>query len=442
MRRLLPILLILTLAACQGESARPVPTGKGGVRMINTLDNAPTVDFLIEERRLENVSARQGSGITRWDDFSYVFNFEVNVLGELQLRRFASQEVAVEADREFALVLTGNIDDPTVSVWETPETDFEGSETFLEARFAHLASAGAADIYLLPPGESPAPGASLGTLQSGEFLDPVDVEGGDYTLIITEAGDPAAVLFRSVQGTFAPRNVATLILLDSTEIGTAPYTVQLIGNNGSASTLRDARFGPEVRLIQASLSLADADVYDDEALTSLIQADHGFGDVTAELPIATGTNSLTYTATGNTSVTLFETEFDADRGLTYNLVVVGDDTSRSGEFYFVDRRSISTEARLLLLQGSLNHQEVDVYATERDAGFTGDGLALNSFDYPTRNTIFFDAREIDLYVTTGGEETVLAGPLPLDFELGDVIEIVIQDAVDPATVELRIIPPP
>jgi hypothetical protein len=436
------MLAFLALTGCVGESARPVATGKGAVRMINALDDAPSVGFFIEERFLETVNAREASALRTWDDLEYNFNMEVNVGGELQSRRIATEALDVEADREYTLLLTGAFDDPTVTVWETAEREFEGNESFFEARFTHLSSAGRADFYLLPADEAPSADNILGTLASGEFLAPIDVDAGNYRLTITAAGDPSAVLFRSVAADYGAGVVTTFAFTDGTAADTASYTVQLIDNSGGNSTLRDTRTNPTVRMFQASISLADADVYLSEDLDNTFIANHVFGDITGDLDISIGSNPLTYTAVGNTSVTLLETGINTTRGRRYNFVVIGDDSERNGLSYVINRSPVSTEARLQVFQASVNHPEVDVYAVGRDAGFEGTGLTLSRLDLGEFNTISFGPRELDLYIVTSGEDTVLAGPVPLDVNLGDFVELFIFDTVDPATVELRVVPAP
>jgi len=52
------------------------------------------------------------------------------------------------------------------------------------------------------------------------------------------------------------------------------------------------------------------------------------------------------------------------------------------------------------------------------------------------------AGDLDLYLTTPDEKTVLAGPVPLTIALGDIMDFVIYDKVDPAVVDLVSIPLP
>jgi len=50
--------------------------------------------------------------------------------------------------------------------------------------------------------------------------------------------------------------------------------------------------------------------------------------------------------------------------------------------------------------------------------------------------------DYDFYVTETGGETVLAGPIALSLALGDFVETIIYENVDPAVVDFVIIPPP
>ncbi len=59
---------------------------------------------------------------------------------------------------------------------------------------------------------------------------------------------------------------------------------------------------------------------------------------------------------------------------------------------------------------------------------------------PLRITI--GAGSFDIYLTTAGEKTVLAGPLRIDPVIGDIIDLIALDNVDPAIADLAIIPLP
>ena len=76
----------LIVAGC-GESQRPQATGKASIRAINAMKGLPAVLFFIEERGLGTLDYKESSGLNRYDDLSYVFNFETVLPGEIETTR-------------------------------------------------------------------------------------------------------------------------------------------------------------------------------------------------------------------------------------------------------------------------------------------------------------------------------------------------------------------
>ena len=57
-------------------------------------------------------------------------------------------------------------------------------------------------------------------------------------------------------------------------------------------------------------------------------------------------------------------------------------------------------------------------------------------------TITPPAGDVDLYLTVSGEKTVITGPVPITTAVGDVLEYISFDTVDPSTADLVLIPLP
>ena len=157
MRTTLIAFALLALAACTGDSAFPEPTGKGTIRAINAIKSSPDVSFRIEEVLVDAVPFRSASQAQRYDDFSYVFNFEVVFFGASEATRIASPRLKVDANRDYTILLTGTLSNPATTIWEADERTFDGNETVFEMRFAHAApTLGAVDVYFAAPGVAPA----------------------------------------------------------------------------------------------------------------------------------------------------------------------------------------------------------------------------------------------------------------------------------------------
>ncbi|MDH3748041.1 MAG: DUF4397 domain-containing protein [Gammaproteobacteria bacterium] len=442
MKRLLLLVgLVITIVGCTGDSAFPTPTGKGTVRAIHAIKGAPDIAFLIEETGLDAMSYKTSSVSRRWDDFEYRFNFEVGFLGEIELRRVASRLLKVDANRDYTFVLTGAVTSPTITIWETDERIFDGTEMNFEARFAHTApSLGAVDVYFADPSTPPAVGEERGTLNFGELLNPIDFEAGDYVLTMTTAGDPADVIFQSDTAAYAAQNALIIPIFDGDETDVAPYVVRLLNGISGLTALPDVRFSPTIRFFQASIDLPPSDVYDDEMLTNQVLANHMYGDISGDFSVPLGSIAYAYTAVGNTSAVQFTGNFAPIVGNHSNFVVVGNEGSRATISYIPDRRSISTLAKVDFFHASTNHELLDLYVVDAGESIAEVNPTLSlSFSLVSPN-VTLEAGSYDIYLTTLDEKTVVSGPLRHDVVLGDSTEFIILDEVDPATAEIKAIP--
>lgn len=442
--RLASCLVAALLVACTTESQFPAASGKASVRAINAIPGSPEIGFFIEERLIEGVPYKRASSRVRYDDLQYRFNFEVNFPGETTPRRVASRSLDVIANMDYSFVVTGSLSSPTILLWEGEERTWDGSETVFELRVGHTAtSLGDVDVYVAPPGTAPAVGQELGTLSFGEVLPAADIAEGDYVVTITAAGDPANVLYTSASATFLAQTVIIVTAFDGDENDTAPVTARAFSVSGT-SALPDANSPSTLRFIQASMALTAADIYDDPALTTPLVTNHVFGDATGDLTTASGSVSLTYTAAGNPGTILFEDEVSIAAGAHHDLVMVGGSAEELAAVVFVpDRRSVLTLSKLRVMHAAANHGPVDLYIVNPDASIEEELADLFGLPFGTPPVTANVAEgSHDLYVTTSGEKTILAGPVRIEAALGGIIDVLAVDAVDPAVAEIRFIPRP
>ena len=440
-RLLLVFALLAAVASCSGESNFPTPTGKGTFRAINAIIASPDIFFRIEERVVGNVGYKSNSTSSNFDDFEYIFNFDITLLGDIDPTRIASFTQKIDANRDYSFVISGDLLNPTVTVWEGDEREWEGSETVFEVRFGHTAATmGDIDVYVAPDGTLPAIGEELGTLSFGEILPAVDFEAEDLVITVTRAGDPVDILYQSDIVAFLVQTALIIPFFDGDEQNTATYAARVISVAGSAP-LPDIRALPTIRFIQAAFDLANSDVYDDEMLTNLVLSDHAYADFTGDLPIAVGTTSYTYTTVGDTSAILFESGIATVADTHYNFLVIGETDTRSAQTFIPDRRSISTFAKIRPYHAALQNPTLDFYVVDAGVPIDDEFPVLRNMTYSLPSpSLAFDAGSYDLYATIVGEKTIVAGPLQVDVVLGDIVEIIIIDTVDPATADYLILP--
>lgn len=435
---LLACTIALLLVACTGDSSLPEATGKASVRAVNAIITSPAFNFVIEERPLGQVSYKGTSATARWDDLSYTFSIDVFYAGDTAIRRVARQFIDFEAGKDYTLLVSGALANPDIILWIGDERAFDAAETVFEARFAHAtASLGALDYYFANPGVVPVLGQQVATLSFGEVTAAADFAEDDYVLTITAAGDPTAVVYTSDTVAFGPQSAFLVTSFDGDAGDNAPIFVNAFSTIGSSISMTDPRFPPTVELVNASMDLGTSDVYDDELLTSLRVTDHAYLDVTAELDVAVGANTFFHTPAGDTSAVTLEAPMIAGTGLRHRLLATGAAGSLGSSAILPDQVPVETHAKLLSFQGSSNFDFLNLYVVE--AGESIDEVlparaALGAGAQST--TVALAAGSYDIYVTEVQEKVALAGPYRIDVTVGDIVDMIIVDTVDPAVLDV------
>lgn len=436
--------IALLLGACTGKSGLPTANGTATFRLVNAIPTSPSIALLIEERAIASAEYQGTTAPSEYDNLKYTFNFEAFLAGDTVRTRLASMDVDTQRDMEYTFLVSGPLATPTVTLWETERREWAGTETVFEARFAHTAaSRGALDVYWQMPGIAPAAGQEAGTVSFGEILPALDYAAGDYVLILTTAGNPGDIVFTS--GTITPTERSSLLFSvfdgDANDLG--PIAVRQFTDVGANTKVADANLSPLIRFIHATPHLETADIYTDEAVSEQILAGHAYRDVSAELPLAAGAATLTYTAAGNVGSILHESALTIQPGSRYNFFVVGLAGALRSVPQVPDRRPVETLVKFNFMHTDTNHATVDMYIVTAgtDIADVAPRFANVSIGALTANASL-QAGDFELYLTPNGAKTVLAGPVAFSPALGDVIYYMSYDNVDPAIADLVPLPPP
>ena len=418
------------------------------VRAINTIPTAPAYSFLIEERLAGPGAGAVGyadaSGQFSFDDLEYIFNFEARLPDFLLAQRLASSAIKVEKDFEYTFLITGETEAPEIIVWEQPLRIWDDTDTGMQARFGHTAaSLGAIDVYFAPPGIPPAAGQAVGTLSFGEILPGTEYPASEHVYTVTTAGDPGDILFTSPGLDPGPRSGFLITVFDATANDPGPLTAKIMFDGGGTSTLPDESVSPTVRFIHASASLGISDVYTDELLMDQIVSNHAFRDVTGDIDLASGTYIITYTPAGNAGSILVEDAILVFPSAHHQVYVLDGALEPRAFLRVPDRRSVETLVKFTVQHTATNHPFIDFYIVE--AGTDIADVFPTFFSIPSTGGAVnanIDVGDLEMYVTEVGEKTIITGPVALTTALGDVLEYIIYDNVDPATADLVFIPAP
>jgi hypothetical protein len=430
-------LAVVLLSGC-AETQLPNATGKGTVRGLNAVAGLADVTFLIEERGIATLSYKNASSATRYDDLNYTFNFDLPIPGATQPRRLASRNVDVIADNDYLFVLAGDASSQQTILWERPLRDWAGTETTFELDFGHVnGDAGAIDVYLTTPGTPPALGSAIGSLQFGERLEAVEFETGSYEFVVTPQNDPATILYQSPSIEFQPAQSSTLAIFDADPGITAPVSVRLITDGGSAVELPDVRYAPTVQFVHAAFGTGNVDIAIDGDFTDLAVTDLAYGTISPDVEVPAGEAAYLYAPTGNTTALLDEPAIVAN-GSRSMFILVGEPGELATIRLPSDRRGYSTVAQLRIVNAVTDSAAIDIYVvepgtdiSERFPSIFGVALGFTSVSQQI-------AGDYEIIVTPNGDKTPLVGPVPLTLAVGDITEIVVLDTADPAISDLLI----
>jgi hypothetical protein len=285
----------------------------------------------------------------------------------------------------------------------------------------------------------PAADQPRGTLAFGEKLDPFEIENGDWQLTVTAAGDPSNVLFRSGTQDLTERTSLLFTILDADPSLTNPLAVQRVTREGTASSLVDSRFPPTRRFFHAAQGTVSADVTaDGDPLVSGL----AFGNVSADVAVPSGASEFAFTQAGNPGAILHEEEDTVPGNSRSTAFLVGPPGDLDMIAFIDNRRPLADFARLRMTYLSEEIEEADLWLLE-----AGTDLADASPNFPgidSMQTTGYVTRvpgAYELTVTFGDDDTVAAGPVPLDLGAGDVVELAIIDTADPNVLEIVVYDP-
>jgi len=449
-------LAAVSLVACGKESTLPEATGKASVRAINTIPTSPPFSFLIEERVIDEVGYKTASAPARYDDLEYVFNFDVVLPGapgeDSFVDRVASQALDVQADKDYTFIISGATAAPMITIWEGDERAWGESETAFELRFGHTAaSLGEVDAYFLDPAIPPAQGSELGTVAFGEFVPATDLEAGTYVLTLTPAGDDTTILFQFDPVELVAQTQILISVFDGDANDLSPLAARAFNlTGGGAGALVDASAQPTIRLYHASMDFDTADIYFDDPLTTPAIEDHAFRDISGDLEVPAGTLPLTYTTADNMGSILIDTDRPILAGTHSHYYVVENSAGNDVLVdHFPDRRSVETLVKVSFINTAAIGEPVDIYTVPSGTSIDPDPPAV-AVPLLVGVPVGLDPIDLslvpgnfDIWVTRLGDTAEpLAGPVPLDVALGDVVEVIIYETADPNAVDVVFVPVP
>jgi hypothetical protein len=216
-----------------------------------------------------------------------------------------------------------------------------------------------------------------------------------------------------------------------------------VDSSGESVTMPDTNYPPTAEFVNGSLAMDTVDIYDDALLSSQIVAGHAYRGVSDELEISVGSNSVLYTPTTLLSPVLIDDQIGFFPGIRGRVVAYGALDELEVRSYIPDRRTVESQAKLQIFNAALNFQGVRVFIEDADIPIDDILILVPRAIIPSGNlaaVIGLAEGSFDIYLTNIAQESILAGPIRIDVEYGDVLGGMVFDNIDPAVLDFDFLP--
>lgn len=440
-QRILPLLAVLALAACDSDSGTtfqpsPPPPETSNVQVLHASPDAPAVNVLVDGTAvLTDVDYKVGSGQLELEVGTYTIEVEGILADGTTATVIGPVDLTFAADTTYTIAAVNSVAAISPVVIEQPRSAVSAGSARVNVLHASAAAPGV-DVYVTTPGTALNGTAPTGTFSFEGTIGPAELAAGDYQIRVTAAGDmdpDNGVLFDS--GTIALNDGDDLFLaaVPNTAGGASP--ISLVALNGTASLeILDAATPASVRVFHTSPDAPAVDVIANDNFAAPLVPNLAFPDFAGYVGVPAADYNIKVTPAGTPGVIAIDADLSLAAGQAYDVLAV--DTLAMIEPLVLndDPRPVATNAKVRIVHASPTAADVDIYVV-------APGTDINTVD-PTLTNVPFKASTgyialpagmYDVAVTPTGTKTAAIGPATFDFMNGDVVTVVARDAAGGGT---------
>jgi uncharacterized protein DUF4397 len=364
LRRLWPLgLLLLALASTGCGSGRKNPPDTT-VRAINVVPSFQSLAFRREQLTASNLSVLLGyqagtSPDETYDEDTYTFYVASATIGTGQSVDRDSFSYKVVAGTLYTFVFMESGGAVTHTVLESPR--LTSSATNAQVQAAHgVETLPTVDVYLEAPGTDISSATPWGTIGFKESLASREVPAGTYELVVTEAGNPAHVLFTTESFELGGGVSNTFVLSPDAGEGIAPLNVLLFNGTGSTPLVDDS-YPAYMRALNGATDQAPRDVAVNNQFTPPLFPAAPFAMPTSYQTLAAGASiPINVTPVGNPGVLELTNAVSVAPAKAYTTFFTGDAGALALNFEQDNRRRIAGQATITFYDAAPVGPDVDV----------------------------------------------------------------------------------
>ena len=418
------------------------------IRALHASPDAPAVNILVNgATALTGVDYAQGSGFVPVVEENNV-QVEAILPGDTTAIVIV-EDVNLDYNTESTIIAVDTVADnaipgPIRALRIDNPSDSRITQGYFRAQVVHAApSAPAVDVYVTAldadlAASSPVTGA-VEPFTFEKFTEQLEVPAGDYQVRITLADDPDTVVYDSGEQPFAAGADLMVVAVDNTGPGSAP--VQLVVLDGtSAGTLYDVDTPASAVAVHLSPDAPAVDILadvnstpNDEALPLVRNVPYNaFCDLNS-VP-APGDYTVSVVANADNSIVATTFPLDVMQGDEVTAVVTGFLTSGDPTITTLalpgNTRSVTTEAKLRITHASPSTPAVDLYLVPAGTDIATVDPAFEDVVFGQDTTQLSLAPDVyDAYVTLADSKTPAISLPGLDFQGGEVLDVLARDPI-------------
>ncbi len=425
-------LLSIWLSGCDNISDNLGP--EGSFRSLHAVPDLWQSLFFVRDVFQGTTEYGGATGVLRVGVDTYPFRLEVRVPGAAN-RVALTFDQQIDAGQLYTFVFSGSEASPTVIVWQWAEQQFSG--TAAGASFGHAdQSLGNVDVYLEAPGTNLSTVSPRATLNFGEHVQDLTLNGGQYQLTVTSPGNPAAVLFQSAAFDLPAGAYPTFAILDAAGQQASSLIVRVLDLTG-ITLLEDISTQPALRAMHAAFGQGNIDVAVNNQFAPPLISNLAFKGISAAMPTTADSVPLTVTPAGDSGTTLAGTTLDLLSGSLNAVTVVGQTGSLDAFTVTETARPVAAFGQFHLVHGAANAPTVDVYLVTAGQDFTQSFPLVQDVSFKTTTGYpVINPGTYDLVVTPANSTTVLVRADGIAINALGIYSALLVDTADPAVAQL------
>ena len=414
------------------------------IRALHASPDAPAVNIWVNGApALTGVDYTQGSGFVPVIEEN---NIQVEAIIPGGNAVVIDADLPLDYSTETTVIAVGNV--PPVPVTITNPSDSRITQGYFRAQVVHASpSAPAVDVYVTTldadlNGASPVNGVGTPLVfdpAGYNYTEQLEVPEGDYQIRITLAGDPDTVVYDSGEISLAAGADLMIVAVENTGPGDMP--VQLVVLDGtSATTLYDTNTPASAVAVHLSPDAPAVDILADDNTTGAVEnialvrnvSYTEFCDLNGVPAPGDYTISIAANADNNIVATTFPLNVmqgDEALAIVSGFLSAGDPTITTLPLAG-NTRSVVTETKLRITHASPSTPEVDLYLVADGTDINGVEPNFASVPFGADTTqLSIPAGIYDAYVTLAGSKEPAITLPDLDFQGGEVLDVIARDPI-------------